>query len=167
MLYFLCWLTFYSPIKRDAVGLVCFWPYRIYLGYTRLDAFFRVAGRDFQLLNNFLIFFTNMGIMFVLISSIIEVVLVISLAHSIYKLNSKSALMLFFGYSVINGITLSSIFFLYDLSSIIYVFLGSAAIFGIMCLVGYTTKLDLSKLGTFITISLISMLTSPTTSAPS
>jgi len=102
--------------------------------------------------------FMNMGMSFVIISSIVEIILVLSLASSIGKLNSKKALTLFFIYSIINGMTLSSIFYAYELTSIIYVFLGSAAIFGIMALVGYTTELDLSKLRVFIPIALICLL---------
>lgn len=100
----------------------------------------------------------NIGLPFILIASIVEIILVISLSRSIMKINTSKAITLFFAYSIVNGITLSSIFYLYDLTSIIYVFLGAAAVFGIMSLVGYKTKLDLSKLGTFIFVSLISML---------
>ena len=100
----------------------------------------------------------RMGMSFIILSSIIEIVLVISLVHSMHTLSSKRALTLFFVYSVINGITLSSIFYAYDLTSIIYVFLASSAIFGIMSLVGYTTDLDLSKLSVFIPLALIGML---------
>lgn len=100
----------------------------------------------------------NFGTSFILISSIIEIILVISLSRSVFNLDSKMALTLFFMYSVINGVTLSSIFYLFELSSIIYVFLGSSAIFGVMALVGYTTKLDLSRMGTFLSIALLSML---------
>ena len=102
--------------------------------------------------------FSTMGIAFTLIASIVEIILVISVSRVIYKLNVAKALTLFFAYSAINGITLASIFYLYDLTSIIYVFLASAAIFGIMSVVGYTTNLDLSKLGTFIFVALIGLL---------
>ena len=116
------------------------------------------AAALFSYTGLFLNIFMSMGTAFIILSSIIEIVLVISLASSINKLDSSKALTLFFIYSLINGITLSSIFYVYDLTSIIYVFLGSAAVFGIMSVVGYTTKLDLSKLGVFIPIALISML---------
>lgn len=100
----------------------------------------------------------TIGVPFILIASIVEIVLVISLSRSVMKINTRKATTLFFAYSIVNGITLSSIFYLYDLTSIVYVFLGAAAVFGIMALVGYRTKLDLSKLGTFIFVSLISMI---------
>jgi FtsH-binding integral membrane protein len=100
----------------------------------------------------------NTGTSFVLICAIVEIILVISVSRSVSKLNASVATGLFVAYSIINGVTLSSIFFLYELSSIIYVFLASAAVFGLMALVGYTTDLDLSKLGTFITVALFGMI---------
>ena len=116
------------------------------------------AAAFFSYTNLFANILVSMGTGFMLISSIIEIVLVISLVGAIYKLNPSTAKTLFFIYSLVNGITLSYIFYVYELTSIIYVFLGSAAVFGIMAYVGYNTKLDLSKLGTFITVALISML---------
>jgi len=106
----------------------------------------------------FISIFARFGTMFTLITAIVEIILVISVSRVVFSLNSKKAVGLFIAYSFINGITLASVFFLYDLMSIIYVFLATAGIFGVMALLGYTTKLDLSKLGTFITISLIGML---------
>jgi len=130
----------------------CFlWMFLGLLATFATAAIFSYTGLFYEI-------FMNMGTGFILLSSIIEIVLVISLARSVYKLSYNKAFSLFFVYSIINGITLASIFYIYDLTSIIYVFLGSAAIFGVMSLVGYTTKLDLSKLGVFITIALIGMI---------
>lgn len=97
----------------------------------------------------------SFGMGFIILFAVIEVVLVISLSVSMAKLSAGTALSMFFLYSIVNGITMSSIFYIYDLTSIVYVFLGSAAVFGIMALVGYKTNLNLSKLGSFITISLL------------
>ena len=52
---------------------------------------------------------------------------------------------LFFIYSMLNGITLSTIFYCFELNSIIYLFLGSAALFGILAFVGYTTNKDIGN----------------------
>jgi len=112
----------------------------------------------FSYTNLFLDIFANLGNGFIILASIIEIVLVISLSFSIMKLSTGKALTLFFVYSIVNGITLSSIFYVYELTSIIYVFLASAAIFGVMSFVGYTTNLDLSKLRNFILLSLVLML---------
>lgn len=100
----------------------------------------------------------SFGMGFTLVISIIEIVLVLSVSRVVFKLNTKKAVTLFLIYSVINGVTLSYIFYCFELTSIIYVFLATAGIFGAMAILGHTTKLDLSKLGTFLTVSLIGML---------
>ena len=97
----------------------------------------------------------NFGTGFIILFAVIEVVLVIALSASLIKLSTGAALAMFMIYSIVNGITLSSIFYIYDLTSIVYVFLGSASVFGLMALVGYRTNLNLSRLGTFLTISLL------------
>jgi FtsH-binding integral membrane protein len=130
----------------------CFlWMFLGLLASFATAATFTYAGIFEQLI-------MNTGTSFVLICAIVEIILVISVSRSVSKLNASVATGLFVAYSIINGVTLSSIFFLYELSSIIYVFLASAAVFGLMALVGYTTDLDLSKLGTFITVALFGMI---------
>lgn len=146
----------YSVYKENNMSfssylIKCFmWMFFGLLVSFGVAAFFSYSGLLLTILVNF-------GTAFILISSIVEIVLVISLSRSVMKINTSKATVLFFIYSIINGITLSSIFYLYDLTSIIYVFLAAAAVFGIMALVGYTTKLDLSKLGTFILVALLSL----------
>lgn len=61
-------------------------------------------------------------------------------------------------YSVINGITLSSIFLVYDIGLIYKAFLGTAITFGIMAVYGYSTKADLSKISSFLVMALIGVL---------
>lgn len=56
---------------------------------------------------------------------------------------------------MINGITLSAIFVVYELSSIVSVFVISAIVFGILGFIGYKTNRDLSSWGTYIIVFLI------------
>ena len=90
--------------------------------------------------------------------SIIELVLVIVLSSRITKMNPTTAKFIFAIYSFVTGLTFSSIFIVYQLSSIIYVFLITAIIFGLLSLFGYTTKLDLTKLSTYLLVGLIGIL---------
>ncbi|HYG51313.1 MAG TPA: Bax inhibitor-1/YccA family protein, partial [Flavobacteriales bacterium] len=55
---------------------------------------------------------------------------------------------LFLLYAVLIGLSLSSIFIVYQIGSIVSVFFLSAGIFGVMALAGYFTNIDLSKFGT-------------------
>ena len=89
---------------------------------------------------------------------VIEVVVVI--AANFAMKNNKVALsaVLFGVYSIVNGLTLSVIFLVYELGSITQVFFISAGIFGVMALLGAVTKLDLTKLGVICIIGLFGII---------
>lgn len=78
-----------------------------------------------------------------------------------YKLNAisaakaKSYLWIFAG---LMGLSLASIFIVYTAESIARVFFISASVFGAMSLYGYTTKKDLSGLGSFLIMGLIGII---------
>ena len=93
-----------------------------------------------------------------LIIWIIEIVVVIVLSARINKLSLMSARILFLLYSFLTGLTVSSIFIIYSISSIIYVFLIAAILFLIFGLIGYFTKLDITKIGSILFMALIGSL---------
>ena len=76
---------------------------------------------------------------------IAEVGLVIGISAAIHKLSLPVATLLFVLYSVLNGAVLSSIFWVYTMSSIAKVFFITAATFGAMSVFGYVTKQDLEN----------------------
>ena len=78
---------------------------------------------------------------------IAEFALVFAISGAINRLSLSTATMLFILYSVINGATLSSIFFAFSVATIGKVFFITAGTFGAMALVGYTTKTDLTSMG--------------------
>lgn len=86
---------------------------------------------------------------------IVEVVVVLLFTFLIKKLPPSVVGILFFVYAIINGITLSTIFYAYKLSSIVFIFFAAAAVFGVCALYGYITKKDLSKLGSILIVTLI------------
>ncbi|MBO4821897.1 MAG: Bax inhibitor-1/YccA family protein [Prevotella sp.] len=98
----------------------------------------------------------NSGLIWGLI--IAELVLVIALSAAIRKLSLTVATIMFVIYSLINGVTLSSIFMAYEIKTIGTVFLITAATFGAMAVLGYTTKKDLSGMGRFMLIALIGVI---------
>jgi FtsH-binding integral membrane protein len=63
-----------------------------------------------------------------------------------------------FIYAVLVGISLSSIFVLYTAQSLVSTFLTTALTFGAMSLYGYTTKRDLTGLGSFLLMGLIGVI---------
>ena len=89
---------------------------------------------------------------------LLELGLVIYFSTRVKKMKPTSAKICFLLYSFVSGLTFSSIFLLFEISSVIYVFLIAAVIFGIFGLIGYFTKLDLSKIGTFLLMALLGVI---------
>ena len=86
---------------------------------------------------------------------IVEVVVVIIFSLLLRKLPPGVVGVLFFVYAILNGITLSTIFYVFELSSIVFIFFAAAAIFGICALYGKITNKDLSKIGTILLVTLL------------
>ena len=86
---------------------------------------------------------------------IAELVFVIVLSMFIQKLSFFAAECLFTLYCALNGVSLSSIFLLYEISSIGQIFFVTAGAFAILAIIGTYTKKDLSRLGTFLIIASI------------
>jgi uncharacterized protein len=84
--------------------------------------------------------------------------LVMLLSFGINRLSASTALTLFFVYAGVLGISLASIFLVYTGASITRVFFISAATFGAMSLYGYTTKRDLTGVGSFMFMGLIGII---------
>lgn len=86
---------------------------------------------------------------------IIELALVIVLSARIMKMKPATAKVCFILYSFVSGLTFASIFVYYAIDSIMLIFLVAAIIFALMAIIGYTTKIDLTKLGTYLFFALI------------
>ena len=86
---------------------------------------------------------------------IIELILVFVLSAFVHKMSPIAAKISFIVYSVVSGLTFSSIFVVYEIESIMVVFLMAAAIFFVLALIGYFTKADITKIGTILLVSLI------------
>ncbi|MEM7368449.1 MAG: Bax inhibitor-1/YccA family protein [Bacteroidota bacterium] len=83
---------------------------------------------------------------------------VIFLSARVHKMSFTNASIAFAVYSLINGISLAFIFFVFDLGTIFRVFFITAGTFGAMAVVGYTTKVDLSKFGSILFMALIGLI---------
>jgi len=89
---------------------------------------------------------------------IAELALVMGLSWSIKSISTATAIPLFLLFAALNGLTLSTLFVVYSLGSIAFAFIASAATFGAMSIIGYLTKIDLSKMGTFLLMGLIGLV---------
>jgi hypothetical protein len=74
------------------------------------------------------------------------------------SMRSSTARVMFFAFSAVMGVSLSSIFAIYTGESIAKVFFITAATFGGVSLYGYTTKKALSGMGSFLIMGLIGLV---------
>ncbi len=89
---------------------------------------------------------------------IIELLLVIAISGLVMRVSPTTAALLFFVYAALNGFTLTVIFFVYDIGTIAAAFASAAALFGAMTLVGFTTQMDLTKMGTYLFMGVIGLV---------
>jgi FtsH-binding integral membrane protein len=80
----------------------------------------------------------------------LEIVIMLGVQFLIKKLKPEISLLLFFVYAALNGITLSGLFLMYEINSIVTVFIGAVVLFGTLAYIGYTTKKDISGWGAFL-----------------
>lgn len=84
--------------------------------------------------------------------------LVFVMSGMMNRLSGSMLLTVFIAYSALTGASLSFIFLVYTSTSIAMVFGITAAVFGLMAVAGYTTKTDLTKLGSILFIGLIGIV---------
>jgi len=89
------------------------------------------------------------------IVAILELVAVLVFSFLFRKLSPTVAGIVYFIYAFLNGITLSTIFAVYELNSIVLIFIATAAIFGILAYIGYKTQRSLTDWRTILTVLLI------------
>lgn len=84
--------------------------------------------------------------------------LVFFIGSRINTLSVSTARLLFFIYAALVGVSLSTLLHIYTSASITRVFFITAAMFGALSVFGYTTRRDLSGLGTFLFMGLIGII---------
>ena len=89
---------------------------------------------------------------------IAEFVLVVILSAGIRKMSFPVAAASFVIYSIINGLTLSSVLFVYTGTSIVRIFVITALMFGAMGVYGATTKSSLQSAGKYLMMALIGLI---------
>ena len=112
-------------------------------------------GAELSPFGNFLYKNNMMGFW---ILAIAEIVIVIALSSQIRKISLRTAVLGFVAYSVINGITLSSIFLVYQIESIAIAFVATSVMFFTMAFYGITTKKNLATAGRYLMMALVGVI---------
>lgn len=90
--------------------------------------------------------------------TIVQLGIVFFLSAKVASLNPTVASGLFVLYAALNGLLLAPIFMIYTDESIATAFFITGGTFGAMSLYGYTTKRDLSNLGSFLMMGLVGII---------
>lgn len=88
----------------------------------------------------------------------IELVIVFVMSGMINRLSTGALMTLFIIFSVLNGVTCSSIFLVFTKGSLVSTFLITSATFAVMSIYGYFTKEDLTKWGNILIMGLIGVV---------
>ena len=123
-------------------------------------AFFKMAvvseGGQIIGLTNFGNTIYGSGLKWVIMLAPLAVVFYMS--FGIAKMSAAKAQTTFWVFAALMGASLSSIFLIYTGASITRVFFITAGTFGAMSIYGYTTKKDLTKLGSFLMMGLFGII---------
>lgn len=84
--------------------------------------------------------------------------MVLLLGFGYRRMSSPMMITVFIAFSLLMGISLSSIFVVYTAASISTTFFITAGTFAVMAVLGYTTSTDLSKMGSILMMALIGLI---------
>jgi FtsH-binding integral membrane protein len=86
------------------------------------------------------------------------IIFVLIMSFGYQRLSVVALTILFLIYATIMGASLSFIFLLYSSESIFQTFIVAAAMYIVMGIIGYTTKADLTKMGSFLLMALFGII---------
>ncbi len=91
---------------------------------------------------------------------IAQFAIVLVLSFAINKLSPSLAGILFLVYSGVTGVSMAFIVSFYTSASVAIAFGTTATLFGVMTIFAFTTKMDLTKWGTFLIMGLVGLVVS-------
>jgi len=83
---------------------------------------------------------------------------VLLMSRGYHKYSAQTLMLLFGGYSILMGMSLSFILLVFTAASIFKTFFITAAMFGFMAFLGYTTKTDLTKFGSLMMMGVVGII---------
>ncbi len=93
-----------------------------------------------------------------LVAVVAEFGMVLGLSAGFRRVSSGTAMLLFFAYAALNGFTLSMVLLAFTSATVISAFAATAVLFGVMSVIGYTTQVDLTGLGTYLMMGVIGLV---------
>ena len=74
------------------------------------------------------------------------------------RFSDRGLLLMLMGFGAAQGLSMGALLYIYTAHSVITAFLMAAIVFSTFAIIGYTTKRDLSSLGTFLFVGLIGIV---------
>ncbi len=84
--------------------------------------------------------------------------LLLAMSFGFNKIGASALQGLYWVFVALMGVSLATVFVVYQLDSVVRVFFITAALFGVMSLYGYTTKRSLASWGSFLFMGLIGII---------
>lgn len=132
-------------VKNDFIPKTFFWMFLGLLGTAIVAWYTYSSGLFINILAG-----GSFGILL-----IAEIIVVLLFSFLFRKLSPTAVGILYFIYAAVNGVTLSTIFVVFELQSIVLLFVASSILFGGLALYGYKTSKDLSNWHTLLFGTLI------------
>lgn len=145
-------------LSNSFVSNVFLWMFGA-LGLTALTAY--LFGTDMNLIMMMFSEKANGSVSINILGWIVMLapfILVLVMSMGVEKMKASAMVALFIVYSVLMGMSLSFIFLAFTSASIFKTFIIAAGMFGIMAIVGYSTKTDLTRLGSILVMALIGII---------
>lgn len=93
-----------------------------------------------------------------LVAIIGEFGLVLGLSAGLGRMSAATATTLFFAYAALNGFTLSAVLLAFTSATVVSALVATAALFGVMSIIGYTTEVDLTRMGTYLMMGVVGLV---------
>lgn len=121
------------------------------LSITGLVAYFLSQSMDFW-------YFMSENPPLIWIILIAQIGVVVWLSARLNSMSISAATLLFILYSVLMGVTMTTIFMIYTAASIASTFFITAGMFFVMSIVGFVTRIDLTRVGSILVMALIGII---------
>ena len=92
------------------------------------------------------------------IAIVVQVLVALLFGVLLKKINYTTCIIFYLIYCAITGLDIGCILVVYEMSSVIYIFIATAAIFALLSFIGDKLNVDVTKLGTILVISLIGVI---------
>jgi FtsH-binding integral membrane protein len=124
--------------------------------FMRMTAALAVSAGFAGIASTMPFLYTGGLLTWLIILSPLAFVLAMSLGSE--RFSTNTIVLMFFGFAITQGLSMGSIFIVFTGASIITAFLIASAVFATFAVLGYTTKRDLTSMGTFLFVGLIGII---------